>query len=67
MFAQLQHNRRSASDFPVKNIKKLSLTSKIIMALNPIESGEFIVKNAKYLEVKDFGIKNLANQVKIIC
>ena len=35
------------------------------MALNPIESGEFIVKNAKYIEVKDFGIKNLANQVKI--
>lgn len=35
------------------------------MALNPIESGKFIVKNAKFLEVNDIGIKNLANQVKI--
>jgi Potential Queuosine, Q, salvage protein family len=34
------------------------------MALNPVKSGEFIVKNAKYLEVQDLGIKNLANQVR---
>jgi hypothetical protein len=33
------------------------------MALNPRESGEFIVKNAKYLEVVELGIKNVANQV----
>lgn len=33
------------------------------MSLNPIESGEFIVKNAKYLEVQELGIKNLAKQV----
>ena len=53
--------------FPGKKHQEIISDEKIIMALNPIESGEFIVKNAKYLEVKDFGIKNLANQVKIIC
>lgn len=33
------------------------------MALNPIQSGEFIVKNAKHLEVIELGIKNLSNHV----
>lgn len=33
------------------------------MALTPIESGEFIVKHAKYIEVDQLGIKNLANQI----
>jgi hypothetical protein len=32
------------------------------MALTPKESGEFVVKNAKYIEVKEEGIKNLANE-----
>lgn len=33
------------------------------MALNPKESGEFIVTHAKYLEVQKIGVKNLAKQV----
>lgn len=35
------------------------------MALNPRESGEFIVKNAKHLTVVESGIKNVADQVSI--
>jgi hypothetical protein len=45
--------RRSATVCPAK---KMAL-------LNPKESGEFIVKHAKYLEVNELGIKNLANQI----
>ncbi|CRL06299.1 CLUMA_CG018944, isoform A [Clunio marinus] len=33
------------------------------MALNPKQSGEFIVKNAKYVKVQDVGVRNLAHQV----
>lgn len=34
------------------------------MKLNPKESGEFIVANAKHIEVHEIGIKNLSNQVE---
>ena len=43
-------------------ISKLFFSS-FKMALNPKQSGEFIVKNAKYLEVQELGVKNLAKQV----
>ena len=33
------------------------------MALNPKLSGEFIVKNAKYLTVSDDGVENLVKQI----
>jgi hypothetical protein len=33
------------------------------MKLYPKESGEFIVANAKHVEVHEIGIKNLSNQV----
>lgn len=33
------------------------------MALNPKDSGEFIVKNAQYLEVHEEGIEELAKEV----
>lgn len=29
-------------------------------------SGEFIVKNAQYLEVQELGIKNLSKQVRFV-
>lgn len=36
------------------------------MSLNPKESGEFIVKNAKYLSIDDNGIRNLLKEVRVI-
>jgi hypothetical protein len=33
------------------------------MTLSPKESGEFVVKNAKFLEVIEDGIDKLANEV----
>lgn len=33
------------------------------MALNPKQSAKFVVAHAKYIEVKELGIKNLANQI----
>lgn len=41
------------------------LNNFVKMALSPKESGEFIVKNAKYLTVVEEGIKNVANQVSL--
>lgn len=35
------------------------------MTLNPMQSGEFIVKHAQHVKVHETGIKNLANQVLI--
>lgn len=35
------------------------------MALNPAESGEHIVKNAKYVKVNESGLKKLSAEVSM--
>lgn len=46
-------------------LKRTILTlKKSNMVLSPKESGEFIVKNAKFLTIKEDGIEKLTHEVK---
>lgn len=45
------------------SFKKVTNTNNLKMVLSPKASGEFIVKNAKFLTIKEDGIEKLTHEV----